>query len=94
MWANAKRQTAPCRRSFGETSAFDPGVAFKSRTTTEQLRLGATLACGLTKKCLCVARRPRLFLVIIQLSVEQHLSSCLCVADLFLVLKATEERTC
>lgn len=37
---------------------------------------------------------PCLFLTIIQLSVEQHLSSCLCVASLFMVLKTMEEKTC
>lgn len=82
-------------------SAAEQVVSFKStiRTTTEQLRLGTTVwplgsQTSVEISVFAWLACPCLFLAIIQLSVEQHLSSCLCVAGLFMVLKATEERTC
>lgn len=85
----------------GVASVAEPVAAFKSTicTTTEQLRLGATVWPLGSQRSVEISvfawpACPCLFLAIIQLSVKQHLSSCLCVASLFMVLKATEERTC
>lgn len=69
------------------------------RATTEQLRLGATVWPVGSQRSVQMSvfawpACPCLFPAVMQLSVEQHLSSCLCVAALFMVLKATEERTC
>lgn len=68
-------------------------------TLTEQLRLGAAVWPLGSQRSVEISvfawpACPCLFLTIIRLSVEQHLSSCLCVASLFMVVNTMEERTC
>lgn len=62
-------------------------------TLTEQLRLGAAVwplgsQRGVEMSVFAWPACPCLFPTIIQLSVEQHLSSCLCAASLFMVVNA------